>query len=136
MTRQPIWCCGMDSSIREAAEMMGRHNVGCVLVCDERGKLSGIVTDRDICCQIVAKGGSCDAPVSDIASRNMVCASPDTGLDEIEKMMRANKVRRIPVVGPDKRVQGIISLSDMAHHCGTVQEEHEVMEVFETVTMP
>ncbi|MBV8655124.1 MAG: CBS domain-containing protein, partial [Candidatus Eremiobacteraeota bacterium] len=45
-----------DDSLQTAAERLAQHDVGALPVCDERNRLQGIITDRDIVVGAVARG--------------------------------------------------------------------------------
>jgi len=63
-----------------------------------------------------------------------VCSSDlDSSLQEVETMMCQNKVHRLPVVDDENKMIGYISLSDLSHHCFGTSEEHNLMEVLETI---
>ncbi len=101
------------SSITEAAQIMQKHNVGSVPVCDENGVI-GIVTDRDIVVRNVAHGTDPHATkVQDVMTSQVRSATPDMDTDEVARMMSQSQIRRVPVVENNKLV-GIVSLGDMA----------------------
>jgi CBS domain-containing protein len=98
----------------EAARRMQAANVGAVIVTD-KGKLVGILTDRDIAIRLVAHAGDpSTTPVADICSPLPATLSPDDDLERAIEIMRKKAVRRIPVVDADKRTVGIVSLGDLA----------------------
>src|SRR5215472_4501889 len=57
MTRNPV-CCVPGDTAQRVAKIMCEHNVGSIpVVVDQQSqKLTGIITDRDLCCSIVAEG--------------------------------------------------------------------------------
>jgi len=136
MTKPPIRHCREETPVREAAKMMADNDVGSVAVCDSRDRLVGMVTDRDICCRVVAKGGACDTPVRQIMSTNVQSVLPDAEVRRVESLMQSKKIRRVPVVDGGRHVQGFISLSDIAHHCKGMKQEHELMQVLGKICSP
>jgi len=112
MTASPKTVAG-SASVSEAAKLMADENVGSLPVV-EGDKLIGIVTDRDLVVQVVARGQDPDTVlVSDIYSEKPVVASPDDPLDEALKRMASEQVRRLPVVS-DGRLVGILAQADVA----------------------
>ena len=112
MTENPKTVAG-SASVSEAAKLMADENVGSLPVV-EGDKLVGIVTDRDLVVQVVARGQDPDSVrVSDIYSEQPVVASPDEPLDEALKRMASEQVRRLPVVS-DGRLVGILAQADVA----------------------
>lgn len=102
-----------NSSVVEAAQLMQKHNVGVIPVCDQSGVV-GLVTDRDIVVRNIAHGKSPnDTPVKDVMTSQVTTISPDSDIDDATKLMSQNQIRRLPVVENNTLV-GIISLGDMA----------------------
>jgi CBS domain-containing protein len=99
-------------SIQSAARIMKDEDTGVVPVV-ENGKPVGIVTDRDIVLRAVADGGSCDKPVREIATRDLVFVKPGDSTKEATRIMAERQIRRLPVV-EDGRLVGIVSLGDIA----------------------
>jgi CBS domain-containing protein len=99
--------------VSEAARLMRDYDAGAVVV-TENGRVSGIVTDRDIAVRVVADGKGPEVPVREAASGSDVATvGPDTSIDQAVQLMRAKGVRRLPVVEKDKAV-GIVSIGDLA----------------------
>src|SRR5207248_6411156 len=87
-----------DKNIVEAARIMKQADAGVVPV-TESGRLTGMVTDRDIAIRVVAEGkdpGS--TKVGEIASTDLVTVDPQQDLDEALRLMAQHKVRRLAVV--------------------------------------
>ncbi len=100
--------------VREAAEAMRAHDIGDVVVVDDNGMLSGILTDRDIVVRVVAEGRDPRATrIGDIASRDLTAVSPDDPIDRAVQLMRDRAIRRLPAVEKNK-VVGIVSIGDLA----------------------
>ncbi len=133
MTRHEVWACGESATAREVAQMMMQHNVGAIPILDDQGRLEGIVTDRDLCCKLIAEERSCDTPIRQIMSEPVQCVHPDTPLYEIESLMRQHRIRRLPVVDDEMHLKGFISVGDLASHCASVEEEHELVGVMGAV---
>jgi CBS domain-containing protein len=131
-----VWACSETDDCRKAAQTMAEHDIGSLPVCDSRGRLEGIVTDRDICCRIVAKGKSFETPVREIMTHPAQSCRLDDDLEYIESLMRDKKIRRLPVVDDSDKLQGFISIGDLARQYPRLESEHELIEVFEAVSTP
>jgi len=92
------------------------------------------VTDRDICCRIVAEGKSYETPVREVMTPQVRTCRPDTSLKEVESVMKEYRIRRLPVVDEESRLQGFISLADLARECHGLIQEHRLAEVLESVS--
>lgn len=102
-----------NSTVAEAAQLMQKHNVGSIPVCDTSGVV-GIVTDRDIVVRNVAHGTNPQSTsVKDVMTTGIKTASPDMEMDAVSQMMADQKIRRVPVVENNALV-GILALGDMA----------------------
>jgi CBS domain-containing protein len=112
MTPEPI-ALASDASLREAANAMSSEDVGAVLV-EKGGKVTGIVSDRDIVVRAVAQGKDLESTkISDICSADLATLAPDDSIDDAVRLMRERAVRRVPVVENGVAV-GIVSLGDLA----------------------
>ena len=104
-----------EESIRNAARLMAELDAG-VLPVGENDKLIGVITDRDIAVRAVAQGKEPTTHVREVMSHEVLYCFDDQDLTAVAKNMSEQQVRRLPVVDRDKRLVGIISLADIAHH--------------------
>ena len=93
----------------------------------ENGRPVGVITDRDIVIRAVADGSQANKPVREIATGDLVCATPDMSTREATKIMSERQIRRLPVVENDRLV-GIISLGDIAVKEGKDSRTGETLE--------
>ena len=115
MTTSPACCLPSDSSSR-AARIMKDMDTGVVPVIeDEIGrKVIGVVTDRDLCLEVVAEAKDPErVQVRDCMGRAVVCCTEDEDVEKAVDLMRDNQVRRILVVDRKGTIQGIVSLGDV-----------------------
>ena len=136
MTAHQVWAASETATARQVARIMVDHDVGAIPVLDARGRLEGIVTDRDLCCKVLALGRGADTPVREVMTDNPCAIHAETSLEQIESLMREHKIRRLPVVDDENRLQGFVSLADIARCCNTSDLEHELAEILETVSAP
>ena len=101
-----------NDTVQAAARIMVEEDTGAVPVVTD-GHVLALVTDRDIVVRVVAEGGSFNRPVSDIATPQVICASPDMSTREASELMSEHQIRRLPVIENDRLV-GIVSLGDLA----------------------
>jgi len=112
MTASPTAIAG-DRTVVEAARTMMTENVGSLPVVEEQ-KLVGMVTDRDLVVNVLAKDlDPHKVPVADVATHDPVSVSPDESLDTALQRMADEQVRRLPVV-EDGRLVGILAQADVS----------------------
>jgi CBS domain-containing protein len=102
-----------DVTIKEAAGLMNKYEIGC-LIAVKKGKVSGILTERDLLKRVVAE--SKDASklrVRDVMTSPLIVAETKMDLGEAVRLMFERKIKKLPVV-EDKRLVGLVSLTDIA----------------------
>jgi len=116
MTHDPVCCLATDSA-QQVAGILHKQNVGSIPVVSDEGyrKLIGIITDRDLCCSVVAQGlDPTSTPIEKFVSRNPATCRESEQLDQCERLMQERQIRRVPIVDNDGRVIGIVSQADLA----------------------
>jgi len=114
MTRSPS-ACRITESANEAARIMWERDCGAVPIVDSEDRVVGIVTDRDICMAAYFQGTPLShIPVIDIMSAEPCTCEADDDVAAAERMMRQRQIRRLPVIDPDGRLVGMLSLGDVA----------------------
>lgn len=97
-----------------------------------RGKLIGLITDRDIVVRAVAEGKDCaNTRAEDIMSVDIHTARPNDRVVDVIRMMGDKQVRRIPVVNENNYLVGMISMADVA---AETQEDRELGEALEEIS--
>lgn len=106
-----------EMSLPEAAQLMRDHHVGDLVVVDEvDGKRTpvGVVTDRDIVIEIIAKSLDLDEfSVGDIMASQLVSVQETEGVFETIRLMRTKAIRRIPVLNSEGGLAGVVSADDI-----------------------
>lgn len=100
--------------LRNAAERMASQDVGSLPVAEE-GRLVGMLTDRDVVVRAVAMGLDGDTPVREVMTADIKYCYDDEDLMHVSRNMSELGVRRLPVVDRDKRLVGMLALSNIAH---------------------
>ena len=101
-----------DASIGQAAKTMWEDKVGSVLVVN-RGKLSGIVTERDVLFALAKSMVVEKVPVAKIMSRNVIAVDEDDLVVSAIQRMRQANIKHLPVIKTGGKPIGIISLRDL-----------------------
>jgi CBS domain-containing protein len=102
-----------EASVQDAAGKMAEEDVGAVVV--GRGDaLEGVLTARDHLLRVVVEGLDASAlAVRDVMSSTVYTCREDDDIEAAFRQMSERQVRRLPVLGPDGRVSGIVTLSDL-----------------------
>jgi len=111
MTRDLVTVDITDSA-EEAARRMRENATGDVVVTDS-GRMTGILTDRDLAVRLVADGLDTKTRVGEIVLQGVITCPPDTDLADAVRLMKQHDIRRLPVVEGGTAV-GILSLGDLA----------------------
>jgi CBS domain-containing protein len=94
---------------------MWEGDCGAVPVIDDRGKVVGMITDRDICIAAATRPRpEGEIPVQDVISKALYSCGPGDDIRSALETMRTRKVRRLPVVDQGGRLAGIVSIHDIA----------------------
>lgn len=118
-----LWGVGPESTVADAARLMRDHRVGAVLISKD-GRLSGILSERDVTYRAVAAGLDPNTTaVSEVMTRNVITAGPETRAVNGLQQMAEHQIRHLPVVDGGS-VIGIVSLRDfLAEELAQVQDE-------------
>lgn len=138
MTKDPC-TVSPDTPVSEAARLMKEQDVGIVPVIERvggaetRGRLVGVITDRDIAVRHVAEGRSSDAPVRDVMSGGVRSASPDDTVETVLELMASEQVRRVPIVDERGSLVGVVSQADLLLK---VKDDRKVEKTVEQISQP
>lgn len=120
-------------TLDRAAQLMARLNVGALPISDAEERLCGIITDRDIVVNCVAKGHD----LAKVTCGDMAQGTPrwiDAGADvgDVLEEMQSHQIRRLPVIR-NKKLVGMISEADLAQHLSDDQMATFVEKVYARV---
>lgn len=107
--------CGPGTNAAAATEIMWTRNCGSLPIVEDGRGVVGIVTDRDL---LIALGTSnriaSDLPVGEVMNKDLAYCAPDDDVRDALKTMAQRQLHRLPVVGKDGTLQGILSLDDVS----------------------
>ncbi len=100
---------GPDRPVREAAGLMARFKISGVPIVDGRGKLIGIITNRDLQFE-----RDLERPINEAMTKdNLVTAPMGTDLDEAERILAQHRIEKLPVIDADGVLKGLITVKDI-----------------------
>lgn len=109
--------CTAEISALHAARLMRDHHVGDLVILDENsedGTPIGIVTDRDIVVEVLARDRDpAKVTLRDIMRVPLVIARASEEVEQALERMRAHGVRRVPMLDDEGKLAGIVSLDDL-----------------------
>ena len=113
MTQHAEWITA-DISLKEAAQRMRERDIGCLPIGDN-DRLVGMLTDRDIMCRAVAEGlDPSTTKVSAVMTKGVTWCFDDGSVEDVAEQMEQKQIHHMPVLNQQKRLIGIVSLSDLA----------------------
>jgi CBS domain-containing protein len=118
-----------DETIRQAAERLAKDDIGVLPICDSNKQIKGVLTDRDIVVQVIARGKDPSSTrAREMEQGEVYTLRPDDSIQHACDMMAQHKVRRLPVV-EDGRIVGMVSQADVAKSVGPDQAGRMVSEI-------
>jgi CBS domain-containing protein len=106
-----------DETLERAAQLMWEHDCGSLPVVNRDGHVVAMLTDRDICMCAYTKGVRLsEIQVATAMSHRIYRVRPEDSVEEIERLMWATQIRRVPVTDERGMLLGILSLNDIARH--------------------
>jgi len=117
-----------DATVHEAVQLLNKHKIGCLIILNNNGQIAGIITERDLLERVLEQ---CKNPkqtkVSEIMTRKVITASPNTDIIEATRLMFKLKVKKLPITDGNKLV-GIVTLTDIARATSIDQKTIELIE--------
>jgi CBS domain-containing protein len=121
---------GRDRPVVEAAEMMRKYNIGCVIVV-EHDEPVGIVTESDIIRKVMAKRWNADqTPVHEIMSGHVITAEIGMDIKEVSDLMVRHNIKKIAVV-EGRKLKGIITSTDIVRVLADFNKLYDAKEILE-----
>jgi len=112
--------CRPEDNLAEAVSQLWSADCGVLPIVDHAGRLAGIVTDRDICIALGTRNERPSAvPVRSVMRSSVETCGPGDDVIAALARMAEHQVRRLPVVDDERRLLGILSLSDAALATGS-----------------
>ena len=134
MSRDPA-CCVLSDSAQTVAKILCDRNIGSmpVLADQQSRKLVGMITDRDLCCSVIAQGlDPKTTQIEKLISFPPMSCRDGENIETCERLMQEHQVRRAPIVDAEDRVIGIVSQADLALHDKAERVSKTVAEISKT----
>jgi len=103
-----------DASLGEATALLRDHGVGALVASRDGRTIDGIISERDVVRALAAHGASTlGHQVSSAMSTEVTTCRGDDTVDQLMGMMTERRIRHLPVVDDDGKLDGIISIGDV-----------------------
>lgn len=123
LARSDVVTAQQDTSVSDLASTMDREDVGSVVITDGDSPV-GIVTDRDLAVRVLAEEDDPAAlSAEDVMSENLTTIDANAGFYEATELMSEHGVRRLPVLGSDGQLDGIITADDLTELIADEQQQ-------------
>lgn len=111
--------CRPEDTLEVAARLLWERDCGALPVVDVLGNVRAMITDRDICMAAYITGRPLgQLRVAESMSTTLATCGPDDDLSSAARSMIAHAVRRLPVVDPEGKLCGVLSLNDVTRADG------------------
>ena len=98
--------------VADANENMTKYKIGGIPIVDEHGKLSGIVTNRDLRFE-----KNDQRPITEVmTSKNLITVKEGTSLSDAEEILQKHKIEKLPVIDDNQNLVGLITFRDITKH--------------------
>lgn len=133
LARTPPVVLSRWTRVSDALRQMLRCDVGAAAVIDDRRAI-GIFTERDAVARVLLEGREpAMTPVCDVMTTPLLSVGPLDDPHEALRIMVAKGIRHLPVVSPEGRVLGMLSLRDlMADEIDDLEHEVATLAAFES----
>ncbi|HZY46694.1 MAG TPA: CBS domain-containing protein [Candidatus Bathyarchaeia archaeon] len=112
MSRPPITARETET-VAGVSKLMGKHDIGCVIIVDKAGNPAGIITERDIVQRVAARNVlPSELKVVQTMSKPVATIAPGATVNDAAKLMNHRKIRRLAVIDDGKLV-GIVTMKDI-----------------------
>lgn len=111
--RKRMCCIGLNATLLQAARLL-ESDRDMLVVCDDEGRMAGVLTKSDAVHQIgICTGASCTSMVIEAMTREVTTATPEDHLGDAWEIMKTSGLKNIPVVTPDGKPLGVLNARDV-----------------------
>ena len=110
---RPVITVGPNETVTAAIQKLVDNDRGALSVCNDKGELVGIITERDIVRKCLARSAAiASTKVRDVMTEQVAVAIPEDDMGYVISVMKQKRIRHIPIVD-NQKVVGMISMRDL-----------------------
>jgi CBS domain-containing protein len=111
---EAVVTCRPQTNLAEATQLMWENDCGSLPVLDDDGKVTGMLTDRHICMAMGTRNARpSELTAGDVMEKVVITCKSSDHIRAALRLMREAKIRRLPVLGAEGHVEGILSIDDI-----------------------
>ena len=104
---------GPNETLSKAIQKLVENDIGALPVCNEKGMLMGIISERDLLKECFQRSSILsNTKVQDTMTKSVAVSTPEDDLDYATSVMKQKRIRHLPIV-VDQKLEGIISIRDI-----------------------
>jgi CBS domain-containing protein len=113
-----VYTISDNARLKDAVKLFNKKRIGALMVVNENEEIKGIITERDI----LRKLGKTEGEIKDMSIQlvmtpreKLIVATPEDSVEYLMKVMTANQIRHVPIVGGESntRLMGLVSIGDV-----------------------
>jgi CBS domain-containing protein len=136
MTRD-VGFCRANESLAKAVSIMWQRDCGVVPIVTEDGIVVGMITDRDVCIAVTTRRLPADDILAgDVVNRRLIACSRENSVKQVLKRMRKHRIKRLPVVTNQGKLDGIISIADILRLKKNKSLKKQLVKTLESISEP
>jgi CBS domain-containing protein len=115
LMNREVTCCRTTDRLNDVSHIMWEGDRGVVPVIDSEERIVGLITDRDVAMAAYTTGRNLRSLAAEDAMSHVVhCCRETDPIETAHRLLREMQVRRLPVIDEDRKLVGLIGLSDLA----------------------
>ena len=101
------------ATLAEAVRGLAERRIGALVVTDDGNHILGILSERDVV-RVLGESGpaALDLAVARVMTETVTCTTADRDINDLMALMTDQRIRHVPVVDDEQRLQGIVSIGD------------------------
>jgi len=139
MSHPAVTCLPTDT-MDVPARLMWQYDCGAIAVVNSDGRLTGMVTDRDLCMAAYTQGRPMQTiPVATAMAEHPIAVHPTDTIDVAQDLMRDHQIRRLAVLDVAGRPVGVLSINDLARlaaHAHPGETDRQITRTLAAICQP